>query len=71
MHPNLRCFIYVYFWCNQQEREYYEYLVIEGKILHKQTGKPLDTTEGSAGAKWIFVMSTSKRLYAGEVRIRL
>ncbi|XP_027070853.1 IQ domain-containing protein IQM3-like [Coffea arabica] len=49
-----------------KEREHYEYLVIEGKILHEQSGKPLDTTEGSPGAKWIFVMSTSKRLYAGE-----
>ncbi|KAL3532068.1 hypothetical protein ACH5RR_005589 [Cinchona calisaya] len=49
-----------------QEREHYEYLVTEGKILHKQTEKPLDTMKGSAGAKWIFVMSTFQRLYAGE-----
>ncbi|XP_042501910.1 IQ domain-containing protein IQM3-like [Macadamia integrifolia] len=46
-----------------QEREDYEYIVIEGKILHKQTEKFLDTSEGS---KWIFVMSTSKKFYAGE-----
>ncbi|KAL3585886.1 hypothetical protein D5086_012753 [Populus alba] len=48
-----------------QEREHYEYIISEGKIIHKQTGDLLDTTPG---AKWIFVMSTSKRLYAGEKR---
>lgn len=49
-----------------QEREHYEYVVAEGKILHYLTGNYLDTTNGLPGAKWIFVMSTSKRLYAGE-----
>lgn len=49
-----------------QEREHYEYLVVEGKIVHKQTGNLLDTGTGKPGAKWIFVMSTSKRLYANE-----
>ncbi|KAJ4970795.1 hypothetical protein NE237_003894 [Protea cynaroides] len=51
-----------------QERELYEYIIIEGKIINKQTEKLLDTSEGSKGekAKWIFVMSTSKILYAGE-----
>lgn len=42
--------------------------MVEGKIVHQQTGNFLDTN-GVPGAKWIFVMSTSKRLYAGEVRI--
>nr|XP_016447550.1 PREDICTED: IQ domain-containing protein IQM3-like [Nicotiana tabacum] len=49
-----------------QEREHYEYIVAEGKIVHKQTGNYLDTTNGLPEAKWIFVMSTSKNLYAGE-----
>ncbi|KAK9290656.1 hypothetical protein L1049_008829 [Liquidambar formosana] len=49
-----------------QEREHYEYIVVEGKIIHKQTGDLLDTNKGSQGAKWIFVMSTFKKLYAGE-----
>lgn len=53
--------------CYQQEREHYEYVVAEGKILHSLTGNHLDTTKGLPGAKWIFVMSTSKKLYAGEV----
>ncbi|PIA58929.1 hypothetical protein AQUCO_00400055v1 [Aquilegia coerulea] len=49
-----------------QEREHYEYIVIEGNIVHKQSGELLDTTKGSQGAKWIFVMSTFNKLYAGE-----
>ncbi|XP_019158489.1 PREDICTED: IQ domain-containing protein IQM3-like [Ipomoea nil] len=57
-----QCIIYL----GPQEREHYEYVVVEGKVLHQQTGELLDTTKGSPGAKWIFVMSTSKKLYAGE-----
>ncbi|KAM0916484.1 hypothetical protein ACQ4PT_010153 [Festuca glaucescens] len=49
-----------------QEREYYEYIITEGKIIHKISGEPLDTNQGPKGTKWIFVMSTSKKLYAGE-----
>ncbi|XP_038978053.1 IQ domain-containing protein IQM3-like [Phoenix dactylifera] len=49
-----------------QERENYEYVPMEGKIVHKQSGELLDTTKGSEKAKWIFVMSTSGRLYAGQ-----
>ncbi|KAJ8570783.1 hypothetical protein K7X08_037755 [Anisodus acutangulus] len=48
------------------EREHYEYIVAEGKIVHEKTGTLLDTTKVLPGAKWIFVMSTSRRLYAGE-----
>ncbi|KAL0555358.1 hypothetical protein IC582_009302 [Cucumis melo] len=49
-----------------QEREHYEYVVVDGKIVHKQSGTFLDTKRGPKGTKWIFVMSTFKRLYAGE-----
>ncbi|KAF3441694.1 hypothetical protein FNV43_RR15609 [Rhamnella rubrinervis] len=49
-----------------QEREYYEFMVEEGKIMHKLNGYLLDTKKGLQGSKWIFVMSTSKKLYAGE-----
>uniref|UniRef100_A0A5B7AFI4 IQ domain-containing protein IQM3-like n=1 Tax=Davidia involucrata TaxID=16924 RepID=A0A5B7AFI4_DAVIN len=49
-----------------QEREHYEYIVDEGKIVHKQTGNFLDTNKGLRGTKYIFVMSTCKKLYAGE-----
>ncbi|KAJ6794546.1 IQ domain-containing protein IQM3-like [Iris pallida] len=49
-----------------QERQHYEYVPIEGKIVHKQNGELLDTSNGPKGAKWIFVMSASKNLYAGQ-----
>ncbi|OMO68283.1 putative calmodulin binding protein [Corchorus olitorius] len=49
-----------------QEREHYEYIVVEGKIINKQTRNALDTTKGMKEGKYIFVMSTSKKLYAGE-----
>ncbi|KAI4365650.1 hypothetical protein MLD38_021616 [Melastoma candidum] len=51
-----------------QEREYYEYLVVDGKIIHKLSGEPLDTADGSSGRKWIYVMSTWHKLYVGEKR---
>ncbi|XP_030965955.1 IQ domain-containing protein IQM3-like isoform X2 [Quercus lobata] len=51
-----------------QEREYYEYIIAEGMIVHKQTGSLLDTSQKLQGSKWIFVISTSKKLYAGEKR---
>lgn len=37
--------------------------------MNKQTGTLLSTNHGSEGSKWIFVMSASKKLYAGEVRL--
>ncbi|KAI8560143.1 hypothetical protein RHMOL_Rhmol04G0233000 [Rhododendron molle] len=49
-----------------QEREQYQYLVAEGKIVHKESGNSLDTSKGLPGAKWIFVLSTTKKLYAGQ-----
>nr|XP_025634958.1 IQ domain-containing protein IQM3-like isoform X4 [Arachis hypogaea]XP_025663281.1 IQ domain-containing protein IQM3-like isoform X4 [Arachis hypogaea] len=51
-----------------QEREHYEYIVCDGQIIHKQTGDFLHTYEDTEVAKWIFVMSTSKKLYAGKIR---
>ncbi|KAG5553346.1 hypothetical protein RHGRI_011274 [Rhododendron griersonianum] len=49
-----------------QEREQYEYLVAEGKIVHQESGNSLDTSKGLPGAKWIFVLSTTKKLYVGQ-----
>ncbi|KAL5725816.1 IQ domain-containing protein iqm3 [Ranunculus cassubicifolius] len=48
------------------QRDHYEYIVVDGKFVHKQSGELLDTTKVSKRAKWIFVMSTFKKLYAGE-----
>ncbi|KAG4393910.1 hypothetical protein GLYMA_03G193200v4 [Glycine max] len=50
-----------------QEREQYEYIVREDKIINKQYGDLFHTNEDSEDAKWIFVMSTSKKLYAGKL----
>ncbi|KAK8633108.1 hypothetical protein V6N13_013962 [Hibiscus sabdariffa] len=64
----LRCpdVFFVSWWGKQQERVNYEYIVVEGKIIHKLTGNELDTIDGMKEGKWIFVMSTSKKLYAGK-----
>lgn len=52
----------------QKEREQYEFVVIDGKIMHKLTGYPLHTNNiKSSRAKWIFVMSTNGKLYIGQV----
>ncbi|GLT39439.1 hypothetical protein SLA2020_136280 [Shorea laevis] len=45
------------------ERIAYEVVIDDGKFLFKQTGQLLHTT---GDAKWIFVLSTSKTLYAGQ-----
>lgn len=48
---------------SQNEREAYEVVVEDGKLVYKQSGMPLNTTERS---KWIFVLSTSRVLYVGK-----
>ncbi|XAR70057.1 hypothetical protein NMG60_11001877 [Bertholletia excelsa] len=48
------------------ERMAYEITVKDGKFFCKLTGELLDTRGGPKGAKWIFVLSTSKTLYVGK-----
>ncbi|XP_009617821.1 IQ domain-containing protein IQM2 [Nicotiana tomentosiformis] len=48
------------------ERKAYEVEVQDGKLFYKETGKLLNTTDEPKGAKWIFVLSTSKTLYVGK-----
>ena len=48
------------------ERKAYEVVVEDGKLLYKETGKLLDTTEEPKGTKWIFVLSTAGTLYVGK-----
>lgn len=38
-------------------------IVEDGKLVHKQTGMLVSTSEGS---KWIFVFSPSRSLYVGK-----
>nr|XP_043608354.1 IQ domain-containing protein IQM2-like [Erigeron canadensis] len=47
------------------ERKEYEVVIEGGKLLYKQTGDYVDTTEAPKGTKWIFVLSTSRTLYVG------
>ncbi|XP_062148621.1 IQ domain-containing protein IQM1-like [Alnus glutinosa] len=46
-----------------KEREAYEVIVENGKLVYRQTGLLLETVEGS---KWIFVLSTTRSLYVGQ-----
>ncbi|KAL5999589.1 IQ domain-containing protein iqm4 [Asimina triloba] len=45
------------------EREEYEVIVDDGKLMYKQSKQYVDTIEGS---KWIFVLSTTRSLYVGQ-----
>ncbi|KAM0013785.1 putative IQ domain-containing protein IQM [Helianthus debilis subsp. tardiflorus] len=47
------------------ERKEYEVMIEDGKLVYKQMGEYVDTTESSKGSKWIFVLSTSRTLYVG------
>lgn len=47
------------------ERAAYEVGVEEGRLLYKQSGDLVNTSEES---KWIFVLSTSRSLYVGQKR---
>lgn len=46
-----------------KQRETFEVIVEEGKLVYKQSGLLVHTSEGS---KWIFVLSTSRALYVGQ-----
>ncbi|KAI8553457.1 hypothetical protein RHMOL_Rhmol05G0017700 [Rhododendron molle] len=46
-----------------KEREAYEVIVENGKLVSKQTGLYIETTEGS---NWVFVLSPSRTLYVGQ-----
>ncbi|XP_060209939.1 IQ domain-containing protein IQM1-like [Lycium barbarum] len=45
------------------ERESYEVVIQDGKLVYKQSGVFVETVEGS---KWIFVLSTTRTLYVGK-----
>ncbi|TVU48264.1 hypothetical protein EJB05_07894 [Eragrostis curvula] len=48
-----------------KEREFYEVMVEDGKMMYKLSRKIVDTSEGPRDLKWIFVLSTTKVLYIG------
>lgn len=51
----------------QKERESYEVVVEDGKMMYRLSRKIIDTFEGPRDAKWIFVLSTTRILYIGTV----
>lgn len=48
-----------------KEREAYEVIVEDGKLVYQQSGDLVDT---DGDCKWIFVLSTSRNLYVGQKR---
>ncbi|XP_027167852.1 IQ domain-containing protein IQM1-like [Coffea eugenioides] len=46
-----------------KEREAYEVIIECGKLVYMRSGCPVDTPEDT---KWIFVLSTRRKLYVGE-----
>ncbi|GMH16535.1 hypothetical protein Nepgr_018376 [Nepenthes gracilis] len=46
-----------------KEREAYEVIVGNGKLMYRESGELVETVEDS---KWIFVLSTSRALYVGQ-----
>ncbi|KAG6511405.1 hypothetical protein ZIOFF_029473 [Zingiber officinale] len=49
-----------------KEREAYEVVIEDGKFLYRQSRQLLNTSDSAKDAKWIFVLSTSKKLYVGQ-----
>ncbi|KDP33856.1 hypothetical protein JCGZ_07427 [Jatropha curcas] len=48
-----------------KERQAYEVIVENGKLVYRENGNLVNTIEGS---KWIFVLSTTRALYVGQKR---
>ncbi|KAL3752042.1 hypothetical protein ACJRO7_012802 [Eucalyptus globulus] len=48
------------------ERKAYEIVIEDGKLFHRQSGKPIHTTGEPRDEKWIFVLSTSRVMYVGK-----
>ncbi|CAN6441611.1 unnamed protein product [Victoria cruziana] len=49
-----------------KEREAYEVVVEDGKLIYKESRSYVDTVKEDKGTKWIFVLSTTKKLYVGQ-----
>lgn len=51
----------------QKERENYEVIVEDKRLMYKLSRQIVDTTGSAKGTKWIFVLSTCRTLYIGQV----
>ncbi|KAK8445073.1 hypothetical protein SEVIR_9G263200v4 [Setaria viridis] len=49
-----------------KERESYEVIVENKRLMYKLSRQIVDTTGSARGTKWIFVLSTCKTLYIGQ-----
>ncbi|OEL20192.1 IQ domain-containing protein IQM6 [Dichanthelium oligosanthes] len=49
-----------------KERESYEVIVEDKRLMYKLRHQIVDTTGSAKGTKWIFVLSTCKTLYIGQ-----
>jgi hypothetical protein len=51
----------------QKERESYEVIVEDKRLMYKLSRQIVDTAGSATGTKWIFVLSTCEKLYIGQV----
>ncbi|KAL6641204.1 hypothetical protein ACP70R_019385 [Stipagrostis hirtigluma subsp. patula] len=49
-----------------KEREAYEVIVEDARLMYKLSRRIVDTTGGAKGTKWIFVLSTCRTLYIAQ-----
>ncbi|EEC66928.1 hypothetical protein OsI_33536 [Oryza sativa Indica Group] len=49
-----------------KERESYEVIVEDSRLIYKLSRQIVNTTKSRKGSKWIFVLSTCKTLYIGQ-----
>uniref|UniRef100_J3L179 Uncharacterized protein n=1 Tax=Oryza brachyantha TaxID=4533 RepID=J3L179_ORYBR len=61
--PRSKLYSQLIMYLGPNEREAFEVVVEDGKLLYRKSGVLVNTTEDS---KWIFVLSTTRSLYVGQ-----
>jgi hypothetical protein len=64
--PRSKLYSQLIMYLGPNEREAFEVVVEGGKLMYRKSGVLVNTTEDS---KWIFVLSTTRSLYVGQVII--
>ncbi|CAL9050731.1 unnamed protein product [Musa banksii] len=49
-----------------KERDAYEVIIEDGRFMYRKNRQVIDSSEGPKDAKWIFVLSTLKKLYVAQ-----
>uniref|UniRef100_A0A8R7PRB1 Uncharacterized protein n=1 Tax=Triticum urartu TaxID=4572 RepID=A0A8R7PRB1_TRIUA len=62
--PRSKLYSQLIMYLGPNERAGYEVIVEQGKLMYRRSGLLVETTEDS---KWIFVLSTTRSLYIGQV----